>query len=200
MNLKPDSGCLIERLHDFCLEAFESALSEAAASSLISEGLRQEWKQERGRFVLWGDGANVKDGELDHRLRDAKEHELYESVVIVLAKLAYTLRSVQQGDNFQSLLAAAKHFVPEIAEFIDSEEPELKPDELVLEIKESNDSLYDLVPFLEELMESNLKAADIEEPRPPQISNLGEKFYERNILDKFPALDKTVAESLAHIN
>jgi len=100
--------------------------------------------------------------------------------------------------NFQNLLAAANHFVPEIAEFIGSEELELKPDELIIEIKESNDSLYDLVPFLGELIESDFKATDLDES--PQTSYPGEKIYERNILDKFPALDKTFAESLAQIN
>jgi hypothetical protein len=96
MNSKLDSDCLIEKLHDFCLEAFESALSQAGPlSTSVSKQLRQEWQQERGRFVLWGDGAAVRGGELDVRLRDSKEHELHESVVIVLTTMAYTLSSGQ---------------------------------------------------------------------------------------------------------
>jgi hypothetical protein len=91
--------------------------------------------------------------------------------------------------------------VAELDGFGDAEGTKLDPEELLFDVKDSNDSLYDLVPFLEDVLECSLTASSDSVSDEREGSELfGEKVYERNILDKFPSLDERVAERLAHLN
>lgn len=109
----------------------------------------------------------------------------------------YDLVPVQKTLNFRDLTEMARKQVPEIGDFVDDEDLILDPEELIIETKESIDSLYDLVPYLEELLELDSK---VEASRLTEDTNVrvyaGKKAYERIILEKFPAIEEAVAESL----
>lgn len=96
----------------------------------------------------------------------------------------------------------AQRLLPQISSCI-SDGPEPAPKKLIARMKQSNDSLYYLVPYLDEIIDSDCDtASDIQHENPEGSSEPSpeEKAYENNILHKFPHLNGRVARNLARVN
>jgi len=221
MDTEPEPECLIEKLFVFCLESFDVVISLAKSSP--SARLRKEWRDERGRFVIWGDGVAVQDGALAERLRNARELELRQSVIIALATMAHTFgpagvyehvlifRAVtdqllvrdsrDRSDKLQYLLRTSQTYVPEVEGLIGFEASYLDLEDLIEEIGGANDSLCELVPFLEDILEVGFSSTSFSGEEQQEFEpDHAAKTYERNILDNFPVVEKSLAKCLAILN
>jgi hypothetical protein len=95
MNSGTETNHLIAALFCLCLKAFHNVLSHTSPATVEAE-LYAEWKEERGRFILWGEGFSVENGELDTRLVDSREYELRRSVVVILSTMAHAFDRGEQ--------------------------------------------------------------------------------------------------------
>lgn len=197
---------------------------------------QKKWEEDRGRFLLWGDGYAVLEGELDELFFSAGSRYLRVSAVIPLWSIAKTLcaclsgvsglvsKTTDQGllnfnnpatkpnAKLHTLFEAVLSLMPEAGDII---EPDWDDDDSTSEfdlsdatenIKDSVDLLFDIAPFIDDLYfatgpedtTTGQGALTVESTNNPPCFEA--QSYQRNILDKFPHIDKQLAETLAEIN
>lgn len=110
-----------------------------------------------------------------------------------------------------AMLGVVQGLMPEIGSIIE-QDPNDDPSDFDLpdaieDITESLDSLFDLVPFIDELYLAIEEAGTGEEGQarvstiePADIPNPGAQFYKIDIRDKFPKVGEQLAETLAEVN
>jgi hypothetical protein len=79
---------VIQRLFDFCAALFRSIVVTRRAYRLLDD---YGWTEEKDRFIIWGDGFDISEGELDNSFSTKNVQHLRRSVEILLSSLAGSL-------------------------------------------------------------------------------------------------------------
>ncbi|KAF8241601.1 hypothetical protein K440DRAFT_678323 [Wilcoxina mikolae CBS 423.85] len=153
---------VIQKLFDFSVSLFRSVVASRRASRLPDD---DGWTEEKDRLIIWGDGFNISEGELDEVLSTKNAQHLRRSVEILLSSLSGSLLKLLDGAQRESKLAVlkdiAQHVEPVAAELLSCE---ISTDGSVVwdgpkptleDLINLNDSLYWLMPFLEEIAEQS---------------------------------------------
>ncbi|KAF8253094.1 hypothetical protein K440DRAFT_657620 [Wilcoxina mikolae CBS 423.85] len=177
-------------------------LSGRVSDPESDEGFLAE--NEAGRFRLWGDGFDAREGGLDELLDGSGLHG---AVVVQLAGIARKLRRYVDRDtelfrNLESTLEKAEYVFPEATE---EEDEDLDLLETLEDIAVLNDGLYELTPFLETIPieyeeNGNLENVRLVTAGTEEITET--KALQVNILDKFPeaSFNLALVDRLADLN
>lgn len=214
---------MIKELFVFCRDTYQKMLI-AWGTTKASHQI----KEEMGRLALWGDSYGVSGGGLDHHFNaDAELKHLRVSAVIPLFSIAkllgaclsrlnnHILGSTDQvlggaGYADKARLHRLLASVPEMVDIIDlysadNNTPEFSLSDAVEGIVRAVNSLFYIIPFIEETYAAT-EEIPTKQKRVPTTEPAADQFrieaqtYKTDIQHKFQKMDEHLAEVLAGIN
>ncbi|RPB04456.1 hypothetical protein L873DRAFT_1355138 [Choiromyces venosus 120613-1] len=218
VTLLASEGHIIRNLYNFCQCTIGAIFSRFDDKHIMT----REWRELKGRLNTWEDGFSVMEGELDQLFVKTRNKYLRESTCIILCSLARSLSMYMNSIDAQwspkeiltdmteiviTLMPMTKGFLEVLYDNPDSEDCEVE--DLMEDINDSIESLYDLVPSTErlfllhhnqpqEMLSPCLSSGKSVTPEREPVVGVG--IYRVKIHNKFPDISDDLAMCLAEVN